>query len=194
VTEHVYGHHKAVATPADPATARFNESIYAFLPRTIIGSYKNAWKVSFIFIIGLTISRQLENTRLRNEGLPVFSIHNRMIWFIILPALFALAIFGLFGVGGLTSFAIQSVIAFIVFETINYVEHYGLVRNEIAPGKYEPVNLLHSWNSNTSITNSFLIKIQRHSDHHVHALKPYQYLMHIEDTPQLPAGSLYMYF
>ncbi|MGR9092279.1 MAG: hypothetical protein ACU85U_17050, partial [Gammaproteobacteria bacterium] len=44
-TEHVYGHHVRVATPEDPATARRGESLYRFLPRTIVGSFKSAWRL-----------------------------------------------------------------------------------------------------------------------------------------------------
>ncbi len=36
--EHNRGHHARVATPEDPASARFGETFWAFLPRCVIGS------------------------------------------------------------------------------------------------------------------------------------------------------------
>mmetsp|Transcript_114190 Transcript_114190/g.170808 ORF Transcript_114190/g.170808 Transcript_114190/m.170808 type:complete len:118 (-) Transcript_114190:629-982(-) len=30
--EHLYGHHKNIATPKDPATSKFNQSFYKYLP------------------------------------------------------------------------------------------------------------------------------------------------------------------
>jgi alkane 1-monooxygenase len=40
--EHNRGHHVRVATPEDPASARYGESFWRFLPRTIVGSYISA--------------------------------------------------------------------------------------------------------------------------------------------------------
>ena len=43
--EHNRGHHRRVATPDDPASARRGESLYAFLPRSIVGSWRSAWSL-----------------------------------------------------------------------------------------------------------------------------------------------------
>ena len=43
--EHNRGHHVRVSTPEDPASARFGESFWAFLPRTVIGSLRSAWEI-----------------------------------------------------------------------------------------------------------------------------------------------------
>jgi len=172
--EHVHGHHKRVATPEDPASGRLGESVYAFFPRTIIGSYQHAWVI--------------ENERLALEKKPPFSIHNRMIWFSLVPLVLLALEFFTFGKLATAFYITQSLIGMFIFEIINYVEHYGLVRNKKANGEYEKVNYMHSWNSNTSLTNAILLKIQRHSDHHVNALKAYQTLVHDPDTPQLPYG------
>jgi alkane 1-monooxygenase len=85
-------------------------------------------------------------------------------------------------------FVAQSVVAFSLLEAVNYIEHYGLVRRELAPGKYEPVTHLHSWNSSHRVTNWLLFHLQRHSDHHAHAARRYVALRHFDDSPQLPAG------
>src|SRR5215467_12415244 len=43
--EHNRGHHVRVATPEDPASARFGESFYAFYLRTLAGGWVSAWKL-----------------------------------------------------------------------------------------------------------------------------------------------------
>jgi hypothetical protein len=88
---------------------------------------------------------------------------------------------------------LQSVIGFSILEVINYIEHYGLTRREIAPGRYERVLPRHSWNSSHRISNWFLCNVARHSDHHYQAGRPYQTLRHIDDAPQPPAGYFPMF-
>ena len=41
--EHLYGHHKRVATEEDPATSQKGENFYSFLPKSIIGGFMSAW-------------------------------------------------------------------------------------------------------------------------------------------------------
>ena len=83
---------------------------------------------------------------------------------------------------------VQSLLAFTLLELVNYVEHYGILRKEINPGKYEKVTPIHSWNSSHLVSNFFLFQLQRHSDHHANAIKRYQVLDHYDKSPQLPAG------
>ncbi len=179
--EHNRGHHVTVATPEDPATSRRNESFYAFWVRSVFGGYQHAWK--------------LENERLRRNSLPVLGLHNKMIWYALLPAIFIMVVTGIFSlmaghfVWQLPVFFIaQSIIAFTLLEQVNYIEHYGIERREISPGRYERVSPLHSWNASHIISNFFLFQLQRHSDHHANAIKRYQVLNHYDESPQLPAG------
>jgi alkane 1-monooxygenase len=95
---------------------------------------------------------------------------------------------GMWGLPGATFLAAQAVLAFLLLETINYIEHYGLERRQVAPGKYERVRTWHSWNSSHRVSNWLLINLARHSDHHLVASKRYQVLDHLEEAPQLPAG------
>jgi alkane 1-monooxygenase len=86
---------------------------------------------------------------------------------------------------------IHSIIAFgaiFYLETINYIEHYGLVRKKLPNGEYEKTNILHSWNAPHRFSNYLLFKVQRHSDHHENATKPYQTLVSLEESPFLPHG------
>jgi alkane 1-monooxygenase len=179
--EHNRGHHVYVATPEDPATARKDESFYAFWVRSVFGSYSHAWK--------------LQRQSLENAGKSFFSLSNEMLWFAILPFVFCAVltlpfsyIHARFVWEIIPFFFAQSLIAFTLLELINYVEHYGIMRKEIAPGKYERVNPLHSWNASHLISNFFLFQLQRHSDHHAYAHKRYQVLNHYDESPQLPFG------
>jgi alkane 1-monooxygenase len=179
--EHNRGHHVTVATPEDPATARKNESFYMFWVRSVFGGYLHAWK--------------LERESLARKNRSPFSIHNEMIRFAIIPFLFCglLTLVFSYLLGRFTweiplFFFAQSFLAFSLLELVNYVEHYGIVRKEIAPGKYERVNPLHSWNASHLISNFFLFQLQRHSDHHAFAHKRYQVLNHYDESPQLPFG------
>lgn len=181
IIEHNRGHHVTVATPADPATARKDENFYRFWVRSVFGGYKHAW--------------QLERESLLRKGRSTWSVYNNMIWFALLPLLFCLVLTGIVSSysGRLAwevpvFFFAQSVVAFTLLELVNYVEHYGIQRKEISPGRYEKVNPQHSWNASHMLSNFFLFQLQRHSDHHVFAYKRYQILNHYDESPQLPFG------
>lgn len=172
--EHVAGHHKNVATPKDPATARFGESFFAFWPRTVFGGFRSAW--------------QIEAKRLGKKALPLWSVHNRMIRYgsaeLALVLVFGISL----GIGAAVYLVTQGIIAFTLLEIVNYIEHYGLLRKETSPGKYEPVSPVHSWNASNYLTNRFLFNLQRHSDHHNDPGRRYHILRHFDESPQLPTG------
>ena len=179
--EHNRGHHVTVATPEDPATAHKGENFYRFWIRSVFEGYAHAWK--------------LERESLARKNQRVISIHNEMIWFAILPFAFCGLLMLIFS--SITGrivwevpafFFAQSILAFTLLELVNYVEHYGIVRREISPGRYERVNPLHSWNASHMVSNFFLFQLQRHSDHHAFAYKRYQVLNHYDESPQLPFG------
>jgi alkane 1-monooxygenase len=172
--EHVHGHHRHVATPRDPATARYGESLYAFLPRTVFGSVASAWRI--------------EARRLGKHGHAPIAWANRMLKYAAVQSIIYLCIWLRYGAGGMLFFAAHSIVAIVLIETINYVEHYGLVRREIAPRQYERVMPWHSWDSNHRVSNWILINLARHADHHVAASKRYQVLHALGGAPQLPTG------
>jgi alkane 1-monooxygenase len=93
-----------------------------------------------------------------------------------------------FGSKTLICFLIAALIGIILLETVNYVEHYGLLRSKSEDGKYEKVLHTHSWNSNHLIGRVMLFELSRHSDHHYKASKPYQLLNHWNESPQMPTG------
>jgi alkane 1-monooxygenase len=172
--EHVLGHHKNVGLPEDPASARRNESIYRFLPRCIIGSWRHAWT--------------MEVARLSRKGLTPWTIHNRMLRWLLIPAAWTAGVVVILGIGVLPFILGQAAMAILLLELVNYVEHYGLERVEIAPGVRERVLPKHSWESRYVVSNYLLVKLQRHSDHHVAPQRRYQALGLHDDSPQLPGG------
>ncbi len=172
--EHVRGHHVLVGTEQDHTTAKFNQTLYQFLLKVIPHNFFTGW--------------QLEAERLKRRGLKPFSIKNELIWWYLISVVIAGLAALVWGWKGLLFFALQSVVAILVLEIINYVEHYGLARKPLGDGRYEPVNESHSWNSDYLISNLMLFQLQRHSDHHHKPKHRYQVLLHRDTSPQLPSG------
>jgi alkane 1-monooxygenase len=172
--EHNRGHHVRVATPEDPASSRLGESFWAFLPRTVIGSLRSAWGI--------------EAARLDRLGRSHWSVHNDILtaWAMTAALFAALAL--AFGTVVLPYLLAQAVIGFSLLEVVNYLEHYGLLRQKRDDGRYERCRPEHSWNSNNVASNVLLYHLQRHSDHHANPTRRYQALRHVEEAPQLPTG------
>lgn len=172
--EHNRGHHRNVATPQDPASARLGESVYAFLPRTVIGSARSAW--------------QLERRRLAAVKRPLWSPANEVLRAMALTGVIWGVLVAVGGWPALILLVLQAVMAIVLLETVNYLEHYGLLRLKDDSGRYEPCGPQHSWNSNQTVTNVLLYQLQRHADHHANPQVSYQALRHFDEAPQLPAG------
>jgi len=172
--EHNKGHHKRVATPEDPSSARYGEWIFAFYFRSVIFSYFSAWHIA--------------NNDVKKKGKPVLSFYNEMIQFHLIEIGFVAIIFFVFGWLTTIYFLAAATIGLLLLETVNYIEHYGLQRKNIADGKYERAMPAHSWNSDHVIGRLFLFELSRHSDHHYLASRKYQILRHHDDSPQMPTG------
>lgn len=172
--EHNRGHHRRVATPEDPASARLGESFWAFLPRTLIGGLRSAW--------------ELERMRLAGRGLPALHWRNVCLrgWAMTAAMYGALALW--LGLGVLPFLVVQAFYGISLLEVVNYIEHYGLLRGLDAKGRRVPCAPEHSWNASQRVSNLFLYQLQRHSDHHANPLRRYQILRHTDSAPQLPAG------
>ena len=172
--EHNFGHHNNVATPKDPATAKFNQTVYSFWFTSVIGQYISAWRL------------QLQLLKIKN--LRFFSLKNDMLYYTIFELAYLFVIYSFFGLYGLFLAVIIGVLSFLFLETINYIEHYGLLREKLPSGRYERVQSHHSWNSNHFIGRIVLYELTRHSDHHFKASKKYQILENKRESPQLPYG------
>lgn len=172
--EHNRGHHKHVATPLDPATSRRGENLYAFWLRSIRDGYLSAWK--------------LENSRLEKSGKSRWSWANQMVQFHVIQIAFLAAIGYFFSPVTMLAFIGAALVGIIELETVNYLEHYGLMRKELSEGKYERVQPHHSWNTDRTLGRILLYELTRHSDHHYLASRKYQILRHFDESPQLPEG------
>jgi alkane 1-monooxygenase len=172
--EHNRGHHTQVATPEDPASARFGESVWAFALREIPGAARRGWA--------------MEAKRLTAKGLPFWHWKNDLLQGYAISAIVAIALVAAFGAKMLVFLAIHHVSGWLQLTFANYVEHYGLLREKRPDGRYQPCEPRHSWNTNHIVSNLMLFHLQRHSDHHANPLRPYQALRNFEELPRLPSG------
>ncbi|MBC5785309.1 alkane 1-monooxygenase [Ramlibacter sp. USB13] len=172
MVEHYRGHHARAATHDDPATARFGESLWRFLPRTLAGNFLGAWRLE---------AQQLARLRRGWWTSP-------LAWWTAA----AVAFTGLLAGAGLWKplafWVLQAAFAVYLLESVNYLEHYGLQRREGPDGRPEPFGAAHAWNADHAISNTLLANLQRHSDHHMHAWKPFPELGAMPEAPQLPTG------
>ena len=172
--EHNFGHHINVATPEDPATARYKQTVYSFWITSVIRTYVSAWEI------------QLKLLKVSKRGF--FSIKNDMIFYTLFQLSFLVFIYYNFGLYLTLLSIVMSIVSFLFLETINYVEHYGLLRKKEPSGRYERVKPHHSWNSNHTIGRIVLYELTRHSDHHFKSSKKYQVLESLDECPHLPHG------
>jgi alkane 1-monooxygenase len=172
--EHNRGHHKNVSTDEDPASSRYGETLYAFFIRSVRDGWFSAW--------------HLESERLKKTNTPFRSVKNEMLVLQILQVLFVAIICAVWGLKVMLLFIASGTIGFLLLETVNYIEHYGLKRRKIDDAYYEKVMPVHSWNSNHAIGRIMLFELTRHSDHHYMASRKYQVLRHYDNSPQMPTG------
>lgn len=172
--EHNKGHHKNVATYNDPSSARLNEAVYLFYFRTIINSYRSAWHIA--------------NQETLKKGKSKLSWYNEMVQMHLIQFGFVALIYLIFGGVITLYFLAAAFVGVLLLETVNYIEHYGLQRKQLASGGFERTLPQHSWNSNHILGRMLLFELSRHSDHHYLASKKYQVLNHHEQSPQLPTG------
>jgi alkane 1-monooxygenase len=172
--EHNRGHHARVATPEDPATARFGESFWMFLPRSVVGAATSGWK--------------LEKARFNRVGKSPWNIGNDVLNAWLMTVVLFGATIALFGVQIVPFLVVQAVFGFSLLEVVNYLEHYGLLREQDENGRYERCQPKHSWNSDHIATNVVLYGLERHSDHHANPTRRYQTLRTFDEAPQLPSG------
>ena len=163
--EHNRGHHRAAATHDDPATARRHEGLWVFLPRYFSG----------ILVAAVRLSRA-RSGRL-NEAL------------ILLAATIALYAL-MFAVGGtktLTFCVIQSLLALLLVASIDYVEHWGLVRSTVN-GKPERMGIAHTWDCANRVADAMLFNLPRHAAHHIEPSLDCDDLYRSPRSPQMPTG------
>jgi alkane 1-monooxygenase len=177
--EHNRGHHRDVATPADPASSRLGESIWRFALRELPGAWRRAWV--------------LEAERMAGRGRPWWHPSNDIVQTSLITLCLWSGLIAWLGIVVLPFLLLASLWANFQLTSANYIEHYGIARKRLADGRFEPCKPHHSWNSNHIVSNWALFHLQRHSDHHAHATRRYQSLRSFADLPQLPTGYFGMF-
>jgi alkane 1-monooxygenase len=177
--EHNRGHHVWVSTPEDPATSRMGETIYHFASRELPGTFVRGW--------------EQEKLRLSKRGKGAWSLENDILQGYAITLAVAAGLVVWLGWDVLPFIIAHHFVGWYGLTQANYVEHYGLLRQKLPNGRYEPVQPRHSWNTNHIFSNLITFHLQRHSDHHANALRPYQALRDFPDLPRLPSGYPGMY-
>ena len=172
--EHLRWHHIHVATPNDPSSARRGDNLFRFVPRALIRNTLKAW--------------QLQANLLTRRNRRWLSIQNELLWWQLAVLVGAGVIFACLGWKAVVVFLLQGLIAAATLEMINYIEHYGLRRQRLANGRFEPPQPKHSWNADFLLSNALLLQLQRHSDHHANPTRSFPQLRSRDDAPQLPMG------
>ena len=137
--EHNYAHHRFVVTPQDPASAYWGESFWRFLPRTVFGGLKSAIHI--------------EQQRLARKQLGFWHPHNELLQAWAAGLVYHGCMLKCFGRKWLVLQLAQVAYTITLLEAVNYMEHYGLKRQRLSTGMYEPVSAQHSWNHNSLLSN-----------------------------------------
>lgn len=173
--DHLKVHHKWVGTKQDPATARFRENLYSFFIRSTFQQIISSFRV--------------EAKRLKVISRSPWSLRNFVVASVVLQIILWFALLLLFGWMILIAYLLQGFFANFLLEYTNYIEHYGLSRND-----NERVTEIHSWQSDRVISRFFLIDLSRHADHHYYSSKPFHTLLSYEKSPVLPGGYVSMIY
>ena len=168
-TEHIRGHHRLVATGKDPATARYREGFRPFFRRTVKQQFLSAWALE---------ARRLKNPKWWQPRM----LRNRVLHGVVFEWSIALGLGVVFGPGVYAAYVMQALLAVLLLEGVNYIEHWGLVRR----GKF--AGTMDSWDTDSWLTYYTLVGLSRHADHHAYATRPYQDLRYVEESPKLPFG------
>jgi alkane 1-monooxygenase len=172
--QHNFWHHKYVGTHSDSSTALRDENVYAFWWRSISGGYRHAF--------------QLQMQQLHSENVAFFHRKNNMLIQLGIQFLYLSFIEYIFGLFVLISIVLAALIGILLLETINYIEHYGLLRKREDSGLYERVHAGHSWNSDHALGRIMLYELTRHPHHHLKSNIKYQNLDSLQSSPQLLTG------
>lgn len=169
--EHVYGHHRYVSTVEDPATAPRGRNVYFHIVASTIKGNISAWEI--------------EKKRLKRDGRGPISPYNAVIRGHLMSVLLVVAAYAVGGWPAAGFFVACALWGKSLLEIVNYMEHYGMVRDPRTP-----VQPRHSWNTNKRISSWTMFNLTRHSHHHAQGEVPYQDLKPFPDAPMMISGYL----
>jgi alkane 1-monooxygenase len=170
---HLRVHHPHVGTALDPGTSRLNESLGRFLGRAYPLSWRSAWRV--------------EAARLAVKGRPRWHWRNRLVRVVVLQAAVLGAVLAAFGPRGLVLFVVQAAVAMLLTFTIDYTQHYGVVRREVAPGRLERLRPWHGWTADRA-SNRSIFNLGLHAAHHLTPALGHEGLDNPDGSLQAPCG------
>lgn len=165
---HIRSHHVHAGTDQDENTAWLNESIYSYIFRTIPGSMIRCCK--------------MEARRCSGDGL----LKNKMFIYALGQMTLLIGLYLVSGPNGTLFYLAHILGAHIVLESVNYIQHYGLMRQK-TNGEYEKTGAEHSWDTYHFFSSYITFRVGHHSYHHI-AVKPYYLLDPEPQAPKLPVG------
>lgn len=154
VSAHRLVHHRHVATPSDPNTARLGESFWRFFPRAWVGSFR----------AGHAAEQALSA---RQPG----RVNPYLVW-VGGAVTCVLGVALVLGPRAALTYILLCLYAQMQLMLSDYVQHYGLIRAS-KDGRPEPVDARHSWDAPHLLSSLTLVNAPRHSDHHAHPGRPY---------------------
>lgn len=169
--EHVHGHHRYVATAADPATAPRGRHVYRHIVSSTVRGNLSAWHI--------------ESRRLQRRGHALVSWRNAVLRGQAMSLVLVVLAAAIGGWRAALFFAASALWGKALLEIVNYMEHYGMVREAGAP-----VEPRHSWNTNRRLSSWSLFNLTRHSHHHAQGEVPYQDLKPFPEAPTMIGGYL----
>jgi len=169
--EHVYGHHRYVSTTEDPATAPRGRNVYQHIVASTIKGNISAWKI--------------EKRFLKRKGKSLYGWHNKFITGYLMSLSLLVCAWLIGGWQGALFFTLTGLWGKSLLEIVNFMEHYGMVRDPATP-----VQPRHSWNANNRISSWVMFNLTRHSHHHAQGEVPFQDLRPFPDAPMMITGYL----
>ncbi|WP_439620198.1 fatty acid desaturase [Hyphomonas sp.] len=170
---HVVGHHIHVATDKDGDTARRGTSLYAFTPRAVVVSSREAWGS--------------ESDNLEKLGKGRWSLGHRLYKAILAQLIFQTLLFLIGGWVAVVVALAGMLIARFWVESFNYFQHYGLIRTHNGA-----IHRRHVWNHLKPLSRVLGFEITNHADHHTNSFAAYHELK--PDTKWIPMPSVFVCF
>jgi alkane 1-monooxygenase len=167
---HVKIHHLYVGTPKDCFTAKRGQSVYSFIIQNLVGNFKNSLAVD------------KESSASHGKTL----LQSDILLPTVISVIMTIISYACWGISGLTFFLGQAIVAIMLLEWINYLQHYGIVRLQDSSGGIEPVREWHAWNEKSWLSQIYLLNLFRHADHHMNPNKPFYYLSDSSVAPAYP--------
>ncbi|MDF1818806.1 MAG: alkane 1-monooxygenase [Immundisolibacteraceae bacterium] len=163
---HVQTHHLYFDTDRDYDTGQRGQSVYQFLIRGVVGNTED--------------EIALEKGRLARYDTGFWTWRNSFIRGWIGAALFPVVIYLAAGFTGAVITVVAMAAARLIGEAINYLQHFGLVREEGSE-----ISDRHTWNHLSAVTRIMAFEITNHVHHHQDPDLPFYKLQPRPDGPQL---------